>query len=127
MVNKNHDNYNSLGISAIIIPKPVAGLDLGKKEDKLGIRGSSTCSLMFEDCKVPKENLLGESGLGFKVINFPFISVLTQAHQRIHFNTTVCKDSIWCVVNETNVSLIPHCKIMIFKNAYIDRTKFCFY
>lgn len=45
----------------------VLGLSLGKKEDKLGIRGSSTCSLIFEDCKVPSENLLGELGLGFKI------------------------------------------------------------
>ncbi|KAF7269480.1 activator-recruited cofactor subunit 42 [Rhynchophorus ferrugineus] len=55
------------GISAIIIPKPVEGLELGKKEDKLGIRGSSTCALMFENCKVPKENLLGQLGFGFKI------------------------------------------------------------
>lgn len=43
------------------------GLSLGKKEDKLGIRGSSTCSLIFEDCSVPSENLLGEPGMGFKI------------------------------------------------------------
>lgn len=43
------------------------GLSLGKKEDKLGIRASSTCSLIFEDCAVPKESLLGEPGLGFKI------------------------------------------------------------
>ncbi|XP_019769624.1 short-chain specific acyl-CoA dehydrogenase, mitochondrial-like [Dendroctonus ponderosae] len=55
------------GISAIIIPKPVEGLELGKKEDKLGIRGSSTCALMFDNCKIPKENLLGELGFGFKI------------------------------------------------------------
>lgn len=55
------------GISAVIVPKPIQGLALGKKEDKLGIRGSSTCSLIFEDCKVPKENLLGKTGMGFKV------------------------------------------------------------
>ncbi|XP_019878162.2 short-chain specific acyl-CoA dehydrogenase, mitochondrial [Aethina tumida] len=55
------------GISAILVPKPVAGLELGKKEDKLGIRGSSTCSLIFENCKVPKENVLGELGFGFKI------------------------------------------------------------
>ncbi|CAH1997926.1 unnamed protein product [Acanthoscelides obtectus] len=55
------------GISAIIVPKPTEGLELGKKEDKLGIRGSSTCTLMFENCKVSKENLLGELGFGFKV------------------------------------------------------------
>lgn len=55
------------GISAFIVDKPTEGLSLGKKEDKLGIRGSSTCSLIFEDCRVPEENLLGEPGLGFKI------------------------------------------------------------
>ncbi|KAF5290128.1 hypothetical protein FQA39_LY14909 [Lamprigera yunnana] len=55
------------GISAFLVPKPIAGLELGKKEDKLGIRGSSTCSLIFEDCKIDKENLLGTTGFGFKI------------------------------------------------------------
>ncbi|XP_078362565.1 short-chain specific acyl-CoA dehydrogenase, mitochondrial-like [Oculina patagonica] len=55
------------GISAFIVPKPTEGLTLGKKEDKLGIRASSTCSLIFENCHIPKENLLGEPGLGFKI------------------------------------------------------------
>ncbi|XP_069683427.1 short-chain specific acyl-CoA dehydrogenase, mitochondrial [Periplaneta americana] len=55
------------GISAFLVPKPIEGLSLGKKEDKLGIRGSSTCSLIFEDCEIPKENLLGEPGMGFKI------------------------------------------------------------
>lgn len=53
--------------SAIIVPKPTPGLTLGKKEDKLGIRGSSTCNLIFEDCRVPKANLLGAPGMGFKI------------------------------------------------------------
>uniref|UniRef100_A0A8D8UI22 Short-chain specific acyl-CoA dehydrogenase, mitochondrial n=1 Tax=Cacopsylla melanoneura TaxID=428564 RepID=A0A8D8UI22_9HEMI len=55
------------GISAFIVDKPTQGLSLGKKEDKLGITASSTCSLIFEDCEVPKENLLGELGMGFKI------------------------------------------------------------
>ncbi|KAL4711940.1 hypothetical protein ACJJTC_006109 [Scirpophaga incertulas] len=55
------------GISAFIVPKPINGLELGKKEDKLGIRASSTCSLMYEDCEIPKENILGEPGFGFKI------------------------------------------------------------
>lgn len=55
------------GISALIVPKPIDGLSLGKKEDKLGIRGSSTCSLIYEDCVVPKDNVLGEPGMGFKI------------------------------------------------------------
>ncbi|XP_057663652.1 short-chain specific acyl-CoA dehydrogenase, mitochondrial [Diorhabda carinulata] len=55
------------GISAVIVPKPIKGLELGKKEDKLGIRGSSTCNLIFDNCSVPKENLLGQPGFGFKI------------------------------------------------------------
>lgn len=55
------------GISAFIVPLPTKGLSLGKKEDKLGIRGSSTCNLIFEDCEIPKENLLGQMGEGFKI------------------------------------------------------------
>ncbi|KFM60695.1 Short-chain specific acyl-CoA dehydrogenase, mitochondrial, partial [Stegodyphus mimosarum] len=55
------------GISCFIIDKPTAGLTLGKKEDKLGIRGSSTCNLIFEECRIPKDNLLGQPGEGFKI------------------------------------------------------------
>lgn len=55
------------GISAFIVPKGAPGFSLGKKEDKLGIRGSSTAYLIFEDCEIPKENLLGEAGYGFKI------------------------------------------------------------
>ncbi|XP_026473317.1 short-chain specific acyl-CoA dehydrogenase, mitochondrial [Ctenocephalides felis] len=55
------------GISAFLLPKPINGLTVGKKEDKLGIRASSTCSLIFEDCILSKENLLGELGMGFKI------------------------------------------------------------
>jgi butyryl-CoA dehydrogenase len=43
------------------------GFSLGKKEDKLGIRASSTANLIFEDCRVPKANLLGPTGAGFKI------------------------------------------------------------
>lgn len=55
------------GISAFLVPMPIEGLSLGKKEDKLGIRASSTCNLIFENCRIPKENLLGEPGQGFKI------------------------------------------------------------
>ncbi|XP_073994272.1 activator-recruited cofactor subunit 42 isoform X1 [Rhodnius prolixus] len=55
------------GISAFLLTKPIEGLSLGKKEDKLGIRGSSTCNLIFEDCEIPQENILGQPGLGFKI------------------------------------------------------------
>ncbi len=55
------------GISAFIVDMKAPGVTLGKKEDKLGIRGSSTCTVSFEDCKVPKTQLLGELGKGFQI------------------------------------------------------------
>lgn len=55
------------GISAFIIEDGIPGFSIGKKEKKLGIRGSATCELVFEDCRIPKENLLGALGRGFKV------------------------------------------------------------
>ena len=51
---------------------PTPGLSLGKKEDKLGIKASHTSSLIFEDCKIPKENLLGPLGSGFKIAMVSF-------------------------------------------------------
>src|SRR5690554_1985836 len=55
------------GISAFIIEKGAEGFSFGKKEKKLGIRSSLTTELIFENCRVPKENLLGEEGEGFKI------------------------------------------------------------
>ncbi|MDF2616178.1 MAG: acyl-CoA dehydrogenase, partial [Sedimentibacter sp.] len=55
------------GISAFIVESTFPGFSIGKKELKMGIRGSATCELIFEDCIVPKENLLGKIGQGFKI------------------------------------------------------------
>ena len=55
------------GISAFIVEKSFPGFSCGKHEKKMGIRGSSTCDLIFEDCIVPKANLLGKEGEGFKI------------------------------------------------------------
>ena len=55
------------GISAFIVEKDTPGFTIGKIEDKMGIRASSTAELIFQDCAVPKENLLGELGKGFKI------------------------------------------------------------
>ncbi|MCR5888052.1 acyl-CoA dehydrogenase [Hymenobacter sp. J193] len=54
------------GINVLIVEKGMEGFQTGPKENKLGIRGSDTCSLMFNDVKVPKENRIGEDGFGFK-------------------------------------------------------------
>jgi alkylation response protein AidB-like acyl-CoA dehydrogenase len=53
------------GISAFIVEKSVPGFSFGKEENKLGIKASTTTELVFEDCKVPRENLMGKEGLGF--------------------------------------------------------------
>lgn len=55
------------GITAFIVEKDFKGFTVGKKEDKLGIRASSTTELLFENCEVPKENVLGEVGKGYKI------------------------------------------------------------
>lgn len=55
------------GITAFLIERDFPGFTVGKKEDKLGIRASSTCELILEDCRVPKENVLGEAGKGYKI------------------------------------------------------------
>ncbi len=55
------------GITAFIVEKDFAGFTVGKKEDKLGIRASSTCELILEDCRVRKANVLGEVGKGYKI------------------------------------------------------------
>jgi len=55
------------GISTFIVEQTYPGFEVGKKEDKLGIRSSDTCSIGLNNCIVPKENILGEEGLGFKI------------------------------------------------------------
>ncbi len=55
------------GITAFMVERGTAGFSVGKKEDKLGIRASSTCELILEGCRVPKANILGEVGKGYKV------------------------------------------------------------
>ena len=55
------------GITAFIVEKGFKGFTVGKKEDKLGIRASSTCELIFENCEVPEMNILGEVGKGYKI------------------------------------------------------------
>jgi butyryl-CoA dehydrogenase/short/branched chain acyl-CoA dehydrogenase len=55
------------GITAFIVERDFPGFRVGKKEDKCGIRASSTCELILEDCRVPKENVLGDVGRGYKI------------------------------------------------------------
>jgi butyryl-CoA dehydrogenase/short/branched chain acyl-CoA dehydrogenase len=59
------DGYR--GITAFIVERNTPGLTVGRKEDKLGIRASSTCEVLFEDCEIPAANLFGEEGKGYKI------------------------------------------------------------
>ena len=71
------------GISAFIVERGFEGFRVGEPEDKMGIRASSTCELIFENCKVPKENLLGKEGKGFglamKTLDGGRIGIASQA------------------------------------------------
>ncbi|HMN68927.1 MAG TPA: acyl-CoA dehydrogenase family protein [Bdellovibrionales bacterium] len=55
------------GITGFLVERDFPGFKVGKKEDKLGIRASSTCELLFENCQIPKENVIGEVGKGYKI------------------------------------------------------------
>jgi butyryl-CoA dehydrogenase len=57
----------SKGISAFVVERNTPGFAVGKKENKLGLRASSTTELIFEDCRIPAKNILGEEGIGFKI------------------------------------------------------------
>ena len=57
----------SKGLSAFIVEKGTPGFSIGSREDKMGLRASNTVELIFEDCKVPRENLIGKTGIGFKI------------------------------------------------------------
>ncbi|MCS6904706.1 MAG: acyl-CoA dehydrogenase [Bacteroidia bacterium] len=63
---QTHKEKGHRGINCLIVEKGMPGFEVGKKEDKLGIRGSDTTTLLFNDVKVPKENRIGEDGFGFK-------------------------------------------------------------
>ena len=66
VIAQTHAELKHKGINALIVEKGMPGFEIGPKEQKLGIRGSDTHSLMFTDVKVPKENRIGEDGFGFK-------------------------------------------------------------
>lgn len=66
VIAQTHTELRHKGINALIVEKGMPGFEIGPKEQKLGIRGSDTHSLMFNDVKVPKENRIGEDGFGFK-------------------------------------------------------------
>src|SRR5690606_20135244 len=83
VIAQTHREKGHKGINALIVEKGLDGFTIGKKENKLGIRGSDTHSLMFSDVKVPKENRIGEDGFGFRfameTLNGGRIGIASQA------------------------------------------------
>ncbi len=65
---KTDETLRHKGISAFIIPRKTQGMIVGRTEDKMGLRASDTTDLIFEDCRIPAENLLGQEGDGFKIV-----------------------------------------------------------
>ncbi|TMS08770.1 Short-chain specific acyl-CoA dehydrogenase, mitochondrial [Larimichthys crocea] len=83
------------GISAFLIPMPHPGLSLGKKEDKLGIRASSTANIILEDCRVPLSNMLGPRGAGFKIAMFKLadMAVAVESARLLTWKSALLRDS----------------------------------
>lgn len=83
VIAQTHPDKKHKGINALIVERDLPGFTLGPKENKLGIRGSDTHSLMFSDVRVPKDNRIGEDGFGFKfamaVLNGGRIGIAAQA------------------------------------------------
>ncbi|MDY3524504.1 acyl-CoA dehydrogenase [Riemerella anatipestifer] len=83
VIAQTHPEKGNKGINAFIVERGWEGFEIGPKEDKMGIRGSDTHSLLFTDVKVPKENRIGEDGFGFKfamaVLNGGRIGIASQA------------------------------------------------
>ena len=77
-------NLKHRGISCFVVPTDAEGFSLGKKEDKLGIRGTSTANLILDNVYIPDENLIGQSGAGFKVSFLFFYQKLTLLKIAMH-------------------------------------------
>lgn len=130
------------GISAFIVEKEFQGFSIGKKEDKLGIRASSTTELIFENCVVPKENLIGKEGKGFgiamKTLDGGRIGIAAQAlgiaegayeeaikymKERKQFNRPLAafQGLQWMIADmETKIEAA---KLLVYKAAWLKQNK----
>jgi len=126
------------GISAFIVDKETSGIEVGPKENKLGIRSSDTHSVIFSDVKVPKKNVLGESGTGFKfamqVLNGGRIGIAAQAlgiamgayelslryaKERKSFGSVIAKHQAIQFKLADMESSIEAARLLCFKAAYL--------
>jgi butyryl-CoA dehydrogenase len=67
LITRTGPDKGSKGLSAFVVEKGTPGFSIGTREDKMGLRASNTVELIFDDCRVPKKNLLGREGIGFKI------------------------------------------------------------
>jgi butyryl-CoA dehydrogenase len=133
------------GISAIIVEKDSPGFKVGQLEDKLGLRGSHTAELIFEDCKVPKENLLGKKDLGFVgamnildrgrtaigamsvgIARAALEDALDYAKQRQQFGKTIGKNQAiqWMLVDMATE--IDAARLLVYRAAFLEDQNTCF-
>lgn len=125
------------GINAFIVEKGMPGFDIGPKEDKLGIRGSDTHTLQFNDVKVPKENRIGEDGFGFKfamkTLSGGRIGIASQAlgiasgayelalkysKERKAFGTEICNHQAIAFKLADMATEIEAARLLVMKAAY---------
>lgn len=130
------------GTTAFIVEADTPGFSIGKKEDKLGIRASATTELIFEDCRVPKENLLGNIGDGFKIAMMTLdggrIGIAAQAlgiaqsaldeatkysKERIQFSRPIAKFQAIQWMLADMATEIEAARLLVYKAAYLKDTK----
>lgn len=136
---KTDKTKGAKGISAIIVEKGTKGFKVGQLEDKLGIRGSHTAQLFFEDCRVPKENLLGEVNKGFigamnildrgrtavgamavGIARAAFEDAINYAKQRQQFGQPICKFQAIQWMLADMATEIDAARLLVHRAAYLE-------
>lgn len=138
VIAQTHPEKRHKGINALIVERDTPGFTVGKKENKLGIRGSDTHSLMFTDVKVPKENRIGEDGFGFtfamETLNGGRIGIAAQAlgiasgayelalkysKERKAFGQEICKHQAIAFKLADMATQIEAARLLCLKAAYL--------
>jgi alkylation response protein AidB-like acyl-CoA dehydrogenase len=129
----------SKGISCLLVEKGTEGFSVGAKEKKMGIKGSDTRELSFADCKIPKENLLGEENKGFKIAlslldpsriavgaqsvgiaQAAFEEALRYSKERVQFGRPICEFQAIAFKLADMVTQIDAARLLIYRAAHIQ-------
>ena len=132
-------SQGSKGISAFIVEKDTPGFKVGQLEDKLGLRGSHTAELVFDNCRIPKENLLGELGMGFVgamnildrgrtaigamsvgIARGAFEDALEYAKQRQQFGKPIGKNQAIQWMLADMATEIDAARLLVYRAAYLE-------